>query len=146
MAGIDTGSLIGINPAGTLGLAGSSGGNNTGNMFTPGNMLTGGLLGMVSSLFAGIGKSAEEKRKWANFMKRMNMLKPETPYYGVEKGLPQIDPIVQKVIMGMLGQRGVDMGGLGITPEMMAGIGGQTPTRRILAPMASRPTGGQGRM
>ena len=43
----------------------------------------------------------------------------------MEQGLPQIDPMIQKIVMGMLGERGINMGNLGITPEMLSGLAGQ---------------------
>ena len=92
--------------------------------------IIGGLFGLGGAGMAGIGASAEHKRRWGDFEKRMGMIKPKTPYYGVEQGLSQIDPIVQKVVMGMLGQRGISMGNLGITPEMMAGVGQQGAQQR----------------
>ena len=80
--------------------------------------LISGLFGLGGSLLSGFGSAAAQKRKWGDFMKRMDMLKPQGQYYGVEQNLPQIDPMIQKIVMGMLGERGINMGNLGFLSEI----------------------------
>lgn len=123
-------------------VAGAAGGGGIG------GMLGGGLMGLLSSVFAGIGARAGERRKEKKWEKQLAMLKPDQPYHGVERGLPQIDPVVQKVIMGMLGERGIPMGSFGIDPtQLLASLGqqgSQTPARR--GGGSTRPTHRQGRI
>ena len=60
---------------------------------------TGG--GLLEGLFGGMGRTAEDKRKWSTFMKRMNMIRPEGKY---SRG---VDPITEKAIMNMFANRGM---------------------------------------
>lgn len=118
------------------GLLGGQGGQQGATGGGGGNILQdllGGLFGLGGAGLAGLGAAAGERRKKEKWERQLSMLRPDQPYYGVERGLSQIDPVVQKVIMGMLGQRGIPMESFGIDPmQMLAGLGqqgGQTPAR-----------------
>ena len=102
-----------------------------------------GLFGLGSSVLSGIGSAAEQRRKWGTFMKRMDMLKPKTPYYGAEKSLSQIDPMVQKIVMGMLGQRGIPLGEMGVD---ISNMGQQRYTPRTPMIQPERRWRGEGEM
>ena len=72
-----------------------------------------GIGSLLSSIFSGIGKKQKEKRA----LKMLEKIKPQTPYYGIEKNLSKIDPVVQKAIFNMMGQRfggslGIDFGSM----------------------------------
>lgn len=58
---------------------------------------TGGAL--FKGLLGGIGRQAEDRRRWDLFMKRMSMIKPKGKY---SRG---IDPVTAKAIENMFRQR-----------------------------------------
>ena len=97
-----------------------------------GAALIGGISSLLGGIFKGKGKKQEQKQAFELWKKslgeRRSMLegiKPQTPYYGIERNLPTIDPVVQKAVMGLLQQR---TGGLGIDFQSLFSQLGQTPT------------------
>ena len=58
---------------------------------------------LVKGLFGGMGRKAEDKRKWELFMKRMQMIRPEGKY---SRG---IDPVTEQAIMNTFRQRGMQV-------------------------------------
>jgi len=62
---------------------------------------TGG--GLLKGIFGGMGRKAEDKRRWDLFMKRMQMIRPEGKY---SRG---IDPVTEQAIMNMFRQRGMQV-------------------------------------
>jgi len=75
---------------------------------------TGGAL--FKGLFGGIGRKAEDKRKWELFMKRMKMIKPTGKY---SRG---VDPITEQAIMNMFKTRGMQIPQYDQPDEASAGI------------------------
>jgi len=59
--------------------------------------------GLLKGLFGGMGRKAEDKRRWELFMKRMQMIRPEGKY---SRG---IDPVTEQAIMNMFRQRGMQV-------------------------------------
>ena len=59
--------------------------------------------GLFKGLFGGMGRKAEDKRRWELFMKRMQMIKPAGKY---SRG---IDPVTEQAIMNMFQSRGMQV-------------------------------------
>lgn len=68
-----------------------------------GQALIGVGTGLFKGLFGGMGRKAEDKRRWDLFMKRMQMIKPKGKY---SRG---IDPVTEQAIMNMFAQRGMQV-------------------------------------
>lgn len=59
--------------------------------------------GLFKGLFGGMGRKAEDKRRWDLFMKRMQMIKPKGKF---SRG---IDPVTERAIMNMFANRGMQV-------------------------------------
>ena len=72
--------------------------------------------GLFKGLFGGMGRKAEDKRKWELFMKRMKMIKPTGKY---SRG---VDPITEQAIMNMFKTRGMQIPQYDQPDEASAGV------------------------
>ncbi len=68
-----------------------------------GELLVNVGTGLFKGIFGGMGRKAEDKRKWDLFMKRMQILKPSGKY---SKG---IDPVTEAAIMNTFANRGMQV-------------------------------------
>jgi len=68
-----------------------------------GQFLVGMGTSLFKGLFSGMGKKAEDKRRWNLFMKRMKEIKPSGKY---SRG---VDPVTEAAIMNTFANRGMQV-------------------------------------